>query len=187
VAAFTTAELGQLDWTLLQDGAITLYSAMSPLERDLGWLSDHGYATHRFDCANSTTFQAQISLALKFREHYGYDDWNGNLDALNDAVGDIEFEGVTGVVLCLVNFEKHFAAEPNRAFHLLDIVECSSRVHLLMGNRLLGLVQTNDPMLSLPKLGGCEASWNWDEFFTERRMRAAAAAPGEQGCPGKPA
>ena len=152
------SDFNAVDWSILQNGAISLYFQPGVLAEDIDWLKEHGYIVHEFDCASwhiDADMHRDVSVALEFPDYHGE-----NLDALNDAVGDIEFEGTTGVVLCFVNFDVHFAAEPNRAFHLLDIVECCSRFHLLMGNRLLALVQTNDPKLSRLKLGGCTANWS---------------------------
>ena len=46
------------------------------------------------DCRDLAGFQLQMSL-IKFKEQFGYDEWSGNLNALNDAFR-IEFPGRIG-------------------------------------------------------------------------------------------
>jgi hypothetical protein len=158
---------------LMQNGAATLYYQTSLFERDLGWLADHGYVTHRVDCGDLGVFHADMSQALQFRQQYGH-EWTGNLDGFNDAIFDLEFGAATGVTLGFLGFDRLFAAEPARAIALLDVIECNSRFHLLTGNRLLALVQTNDSTLAIPELGGRSPAWNSAEFLAYSRRPSAA-------------
>ncbi len=96
----------------------------------------------------------------------GYDEWTGNLDALNDAFG-MDFDG--GLVLCFLRYDLLNAAKPEFAQGVLDIIESNSRDHLLLGRRLLALVQSDDPRIRFEPLGARAAHWNRREWFDKNR------------------
>jgi hypothetical protein len=154
----------------MQNSAVTLYYRRHLFERDMNWLAEYGYAIHTIDCSYEEVFESQISRALCFVERFGY-EWSRNLDALNDGFYNIEFHGVTGVAFCLMRYDALAAADPHAAHAVLDIIEWNSRYHLLFGNRLLALVQSDDPDISFDSLGARPAEWNRDEWFTASRRR----------------
>jgi len=53
----------------------------------------------------------------------------------------------------------------NEAEVVLDIIVSGSRFHLLNGNRLLALVQTDDPELRFGAIGGSSPQWNRREWY----------------------
>ena len=166
MAPFSENDMERLDWHLMQNGAVTLYFQTAILEEDVAWLRVHGYQIETIDCRDVAGFQCQISRVLKFKEQFGYDEWTGNLNALNDAFG-IDFEG--GLVLCFLRYDLLKAAKPEFAQGVLDILESNSRDHLLFGRRLLALVQSNDPKIQFEPLGARAAGWNRREWLNENR------------------
>ena len=166
MASFSETHMDRRDWQLMQNGAVTLYFQTAILERDLAWLREHGYQIETIDCRALAEFQHQMSRVLKFKEQFGYDEWTGNLNALNDAFG-LDFEG--GLVLCFVRYDLLKAAKPDFAQGILDIIESNSRDHLLFGRRLLALVQSDDPSIQFGPLGARTAGWNRREWLKKNR------------------
>lgn len=171
MATFAENDCNRLDWALMQNSAVTLYYRRYLFERDMNWLSQHGYAIHTIDCSKVDLFESQMSQALSFAKCFGY-DWKGNLDALNDGFYNIEFHAVTGVAFCLPRFDALAADDLHAAHAVLDIIEWNSRYHLLFGNRMLALVQTDDPDICFESVGARPPEWNREEWFTASRRRA---------------
>jgi hypothetical protein len=168
MVSFSEDNWDQLDWRLMQNGAITLYFQMAILEADLAWLRTHGYHIETIDCQDLAAFRRQMSLALRFKEQFGYDAWTGNLDALNDAFS-LEIAPETGLVFCFLRYDLLKAASPELAEGVLDIIEWNSRDHLLLGRRLLALVQSDDPRIQFGPLGARSANWNEREWLNKNR------------------
>jgi len=169
MAPFAENDTDRLDWHLMQNGAVTLYFQMAILEQDLAWLRGHGYRIETIDCNDCTTFFRQMSLALKFKEQFGYEDWSGNLDALNDAFGSLECDADAGLVFCFHRYDLLKASDAYLAHTVLDIIESNSRDHLLFGQRLLALVQSDDPTIQFDSLGARAANWNRQEWLDKNR------------------
>lgn len=169
MAPFSESDTDRLDWQLMQNGAVTLYFQTTVLEGDLAWLRDHGYGIQTVDCKDLPAFYRQMSIAFHFLENFGYDDWTGNLDALNDAFRCLDIDPGTGLVLCFVGYDQLKAASPHLAQGVLDIVEMHSRDYLLIGRRLLALVQSDDPRIQFEPLGARHVHWNREEWLGTNR------------------
>jgi hypothetical protein len=169
MATFTEDDQNRLDWRLLRDGAVTLYFRRSFFDQDAAWLKDNGYAVHVIDCTESSRFDWEMTRAFKFKENFGYEPWTGNLDALNDAFRCLDFDSLTGIALCFVRFDALFAKDSRLANGVLDVVECRSRENLLVGNRLLALVQSNEPFIQIAPIGARTPQWNEEEWFNDSR------------------
>ena len=157
----------QLDWTLLQNGAITLYRRPQLLEADVEWLRDHHYRVVRFDCStwlSESEMHDALSSVLEFPEYYGR-----NLAALNDCLSDLEVPFESGRVLVLNRYDYFAAKSSYAAWAVLDIMESNSRYLLLFGLRLIVLVQSDDPRISFDPVGGRPVMWNGREWLNENR------------------
>ena len=174
MAVFSDNERDRLDWQLMQNSAVTLYYRRHLFERDASWLAEHGYAVRTIDCSYEDLFVSQMGRALHFAECFGH-EWNGNLDALNDGFSNVEFDGSTGVAFCLTRYDA-LAADAHAAHAVLDIIEWNSRYHLLCGNRLLALVQSDDPDIRFESVGARPPEWNRDEWFTASRRKQVPRA-----------
>src|SRR4029434_442392 len=87
----------RLDWSLLQNGATTLYLRPEFLAEDVEWLETHDYQIDRFECSawiDESKMHEALSSGLGFPAYYGR-----NLDALNDCIIDIEIPEASGRVL----------------------------------------------------------------------------------------
>src|SRR5258705_9217266 len=157
----------RLDWTLLQNGAVTLYLRTEFLNEDLEWLRVHHYRVDAFDCSawNSEQEMHQaLASGLDFPDYYGR-----NLDALNDCLCDIGIPEESGRVLVFERYDAFAAKVPRVAWAVLDIVEINSRRLLLFGRRLLALVQSDDPRISFEPIGARSAMWNRREWLNKIR------------------
>jgi RNAse (barnase) inhibitor barstar len=152
---------GRLDWTLLLNGACTLYHRPEILAQDVAWLREHGYEVAVFDCdawTSEEAFHEDVSRALDFPDYYG-----GNLAALNDCLAEMNVPDEGGLALQLNRFDQFAHTFPELAWHVLDILEGNSRLHLLFGHRLIALVQSDDPRIQLEPVGARPIVWNWKE------------------------
>jgi hypothetical protein len=80
-----TSDFQRLDWSLLQNGPVTLDFRRAALDADVAWLRENAYQVVEFDCLEWSDVRAMhvaLAKALSFPDYYGM-----NLDALNDRVG----------------------------------------------------------------------------------------------------
>src|SRR5262249_10429536 len=85
MAAFCWPEdAGRLDVELLRETSVSLYFSREVLAEHVGWLREHGYLVHSFDCstwAAEDDFHAEASRVLGFPDYYGH-----NLAAFKDCL-----------------------------------------------------------------------------------------------------
>jgi RNAse (barnase) inhibitor barstar len=160
-------EFQRLDWSLLQNGPITLYFKRAFLEEDVAWLVERGYEINRLDCGEwqeAGGALADLARVLRFPDYFG-----GNLDALNDCFGDLSVPDGSGRAIVLEHFDVARARLGSFCSALLDILASQSRTHLLLGRRLMGLVQSDDPHISLAPVGATPVEWNRREWLDKAR------------------
>ncbi len=109
-------------------------------------------------------FHNEIKNLLEFPDHY-----NGNLDALNDCLCDIEFGKFDGMVIALENYDEWHRKNKDCSETILDIMADCSYHHLLFGNRLAVLVQSNDPQIEFKPVGQKPVMWNPKEWQNKNR------------------
>jgi RNAse (barnase) inhibitor barstar len=161
-------EWQRLDYQLLQNGAVSLYFDRNVLSEDNTWLENHGYIIYVLDAASwqsEDDFHRDVSNVLLFPAYYG-----NNLNAFNDCLSDVEIpESAGGCAIQFLGFDKLAAALPVFAHAILDIIETNSRRFLLTGQRLIALVQSDDPRISFEHLGCSTATWNRKEWLNKNR------------------
>jgi len=175
MAIFSGSESDALDFVVLREGGISLYRRHDYLAEDIAWLEQAGYKVARLACEEWTSerdMHASLFSALSFPDYYGM-----NLDALDEVITEIDVPLDGGVVLVLLSYDR-FASGPGgpiagSPYHpaeaLLDILSRASHQFLLTGRRFFTLVQSSDPHLSFPKLGGYAPGWNRREWFDNNR------------------
>lgn len=168
---FKSAEdCNRADWSLLQNGAVSLFWSVDVLNEVRGELTELDYEIAEVSCLNGeAAFRRQMSNALNWESNFGYSTWNGNLDAFNDGLREYPFGASKLCALAVLGFHKLVGSAPEFAGALLDIIEYNARDHLLFGNTLIALVQTDDNQFESPVLGGRTASWNSREWSNDRR------------------
>lgn len=154
-------DAGRLDFDLLRESPVSLYFSVEVLGEHLGWLREHQYLVHSFDCsrwASEGDFHTDVGRSLAFPNYYGR-----NLDAFNDCLHGIDVPEDGGTVMAFLAFDTFFSLSPDRHWHILDIIACRSRSFLLQGRRLLALVHSGDRHLGIKPVGARPVLWNSTE------------------------
>lgn len=160
-------ECQRLDLRLLKNGSIHLYYRPAVLAEDVEWLRQHDYRVDIFDCSRweaEEVMHEEFARRLNFPGYYGK-----NLDALNDCLSDLDVPDVGGRVFVFHRYDVFNASVGKVAWHVLDIIDGNSWLHLLFGRRLFALVQSDNPRMEFPPLGSRSAGWNPREWLNQSR------------------
>ncbi|MHB9095477.1 MAG: barstar family protein [Eubacteriales bacterium] len=153
-------------FTLLQNGTISLFWRPEIFEKHLKSLKEEGLDLCFFDCAKWTSeeeFHQDVASELQFPSHYGK-----NLDAFNDCLAGCIPES-EGLVLAFQNYDVFNANFAEMGTVILDIIHRNSWGFLLLGKKLIALVQSNDPTIRLDSIGRMPAEWNPEEKSNKSR------------------
>jgi RNAse (barnase) inhibitor barstar len=171
VALFDTSSDPDSDvgFRLLLNGPVRLYWRPETLEADLRWLSAHAYRIARIDasaCITSRELLVAIGTPLDFPDYYGR-----SLDALNDCLRDVvdHDRAGSGLAVVFTGYDSFAARDARTAQVVLEILADQSRYASLLGNRLLCLVQSNDPQIRFEPVGATSVNWNDAERLDSRR------------------
>jgi RNAse (barnase) inhibitor barstar len=163
----------RLDIRLLQSGAVALYHKHAVLSQDVTWLEQAGYRVHTLDAAKWTSasdFHGEAKRVLAFPDYY-----SGNLASWIDCLGELDVPDNGGVVLQIRHFDAFARVEPQFAHTILDSIESASRRFLIVGRRLLALVQSDDPRIRFERVGALPVNWNPREWLdADRGLRPAS-------------
>lgn len=170
----------RLDWQILRDGGIHFYRRSEYLIEDTKWLANHDYDLFEFGCQSWTSQDDMFSdfaRVLRLPDYFGR-----NFDALNECIADLPITENRGAAIVLARFDAYAGGAGsaptqrmmNEAETVLDIIASASRFHLLNGNRLVALVQTDDPELRFGVLGGNTPVWNRREWLNASRQSGSA-------------
>jgi hypothetical protein len=156
------------DFLLIQNGFVSLFFQQTVLEDAVEWLALHSYRVISLDAAawqELEQMHVDIAGALKFPAYYG-----SNFDALTDCLSDVAVGSYgwsvaedTGLVLVLRGFAEFSAVNPVGAHRLLDLFARQASYAALFGHRLMCLVHSSDPQLSIAPVGGTRVMWNYLE------------------------
>jgi RNAse (barnase) inhibitor barstar len=153
----------RLDWTILRDSSASIYWRLIYLEEDIVWLDREGYHIVRFDClswCDDDSFHVDMYKKLKLPDYYG-----SNFDALNECLQDLKIKE-TGLVIVLEHFD---AWDQGKGRVLIEIFDRASRFHLLLGERIILLIQVDDPNATFDPIGSTSPIWNRREWFIKDR------------------
>ena len=163
----------RLDLTLLQNGFVHLYWRPAVLAEDIRALDDLGYEIIQLDASSWTSeddMHRDLADSLHFPAYYGR-----NLNALSDCLGDVAHgdygwnPASAGLVLAFRGFDAFANVDLEVAHASLDIIADRARFAALFGNRLLCLVQSDDPELTMEPVGAQPVMWNPAEWLHETR------------------
>jgi RNAse (barnase) inhibitor barstar len=167
MAVFRDDDLQRLDWRLLLHGPIALYYHPDVLAEDSAWLANHGYLITHFDCR---TWQTHEDMHSAFAAQLAFPDYYGrNLDALNDCLSDLVIPDESGRALVFSHYDQLARQLPDVAWPVLDILATQARYFLLFGQRLIALIQSDDPQITFDPVGACPVSWNGREWLNTNR------------------
>ena len=103
-------------------------------------------------------------MQLDFPDYFGH-----NLDALNDCMREISIPDEGGRCLVFDRFDAAAKSFGDFAWHVLDIFANQSHQHLLVGKRLLVILQSDDPQPSFQPIGCTSPRWNPREWMNKDR------------------
>jgi len=156
-------EWQRLDWQILQNGWISLYYQTSVLDNDLNWFKTENYKIADFDC---TKWTDENILHIDIKKKLGFPDYYGeNFNALNDCLSGLEVKE-PGLVIVFRNFQN---LDIGIAHDLLDIFALNSRQHMLFGEKLLTLVQVDNPNYQIDPVASSPVLWNGAEWLDSKR------------------
>ncbi|MEN6624728.1 MAG: barstar family protein [Candidatus Sumerlaeia bacterium] len=158
----------KIDWQILQNGPIALYHSRDLLAKDLAWFEDEHYKTVALHCGrwrSGCRFHADVKKALDFPNYYGK-----NLNAFNDCMSDLEIAETGGLVVVLWEFADWFKNDAEFATTVIDILAVNARHHLLFGERLIILLQSDDPALRVPDVGATPVLWAREPLDKDRGL-----------------
>jgi hypothetical protein len=151
----TYTDLQRFDFALLRDGPVILYDDRAELDKACTWLRKHDYTSYLLNCkqwrssgALHEDFYSKVASALSIA------DCDDDRDAFRDCLYYLEVPAKGGVVIVFSNYDLFVGQSPRHAHDILDIIAEISRFNLLFGRRLLVLVHSKDPHLTLEPVGG---------------------------------
>lgn len=154
----TDIENKHLDWELFRFSPLVLYYQRSVLDKDIKWLSEHGYTIFRFDAGGWQTedaFHHEVRTALRLSGYHSC-----NLDSLNDSLLDLKIPEEGGVVLVFEAFDQFASRCTYAAQSLLDFIVRHSRRFLLTGDRFFALIHSQTKDHELKPAGAYSAILN---------------------------
>jgi RNAse (barnase) inhibitor barstar len=160
-------EWQRMDYLILREGSICLYFQNAVLDESIDWLRRNEYHIDEFNTMKWDTEELMhddFSDTLSFPDYYGR-----NLDALNDCMSDIEIPINSGRAMVFRGYDVFNSRFPHTAQIVLDIFDETSRSQMVFGERLVGLVQSDDPTLRFERTGRYGARWNGREWLNSSR------------------
>lgn len=136
---------------LLRLSPLTRFADPAMMAEEVRDVEADGYRCVALDCsawASEADFHTAIATALEFPDYYGR-----NLAAFNDCLSSIKLDGCRGLVLTFSHWEVFARVAGDRAWHVLDIIACASRLRLVYGDRLLALLHVADAELRFEPVG----------------------------------
>jgi len=156
------------DIEILMDGPICMYYKNSILNEDINWFSNNNFEVFDMNARNwnQKNLHENLKKSLDFPNYYGE-----NLDAFNDCLTDMYNKKYKGLILVFRHYDGFSDESTEIAEALLDIIAKKSRIWLLTSQKLIGLVQSDNPDLHFPELGGVNPRWNSAEWFNSDRKK----------------
>lgn len=160
-------ETESIDWLVVRNGPIVKYFSKKNLEEDVKELGKIGYRIIEF----STTNWTRENVHEKIREDFGFPDYYGeNISAFKDCLDDKFNKKYKGLVVVLSNFDSFYSKNKDFSESLMNAIFNVSWSWLLAEQKLILLIQSDDPNLVIDKVGGFEPDWNGEEWLNEKRQ-----------------
>lgn len=160
----------KVDWEILINGSISLYCDENILKKDVGWLKNNQYKVIILDFSEVLSikeFHVRIKKACEFPDYYGE-----NMSALSDCLlYDLEIPYESGCALVLKKFDLFYMKDKEMAHEILERLSEASRQRMLTGERLIALLQSNNPKFAPDAIGSFKISWNRYEFVEAHRIK----------------
>jgi len=163
---------------LARNGFVTKFHSAAVVGESLAYFRSTGYRIGRLDTASwidESDLHDALSVALDFPAYYGR-----NFAALSDCLQDVAeqaygwTEADTGLIIALDHVDRFRETMPAACPILLDILVDTARLGALLGNRILCVIRSDDPLLDVGPVGGTEPPWNPREWLLSDRVERAA-------------
>jgi hypothetical protein len=130
-----------------------MYPDQRSFREGIGWFRNSGYRVIEFDATRWTDEQVVAEdLRVIFKE-YGNSTHRLSLDEFVEVLEDFDVPSDGGTCLAFQRYDSFASALPRKAQELLEVIADASRYHLLFGNRLFALIQSDDPRLKFQPIG----------------------------------
>ena len=133
---------------MFRDGAVAFLHDIPVLDKLTRDLTERGYIVHNVDCRIENERDLEHELRRRLNLHAGF-----GLDAFNSQMGDIEFPDCKGIVIALTSIDEYYARFPSYFWNIVDILANHCRYRMLLGERLLVMLQTSDQNITLAPVG----------------------------------
>lgn len=145
---FGEQDIDNLDWILLRNSQVPVYSDGELLSEHLGELSRSGYRVSEFDCGGRSVRELAYELAGALGQ--SFDGPGLSLDVLDDVLYDprllsAQVPSPGGLVFVLRDFDELANEHPSDADAILHILSEHSRGALMIGLRWIILVTSRHP------------------------------------------
>lgn len=129
------------DFFLYREGPIVVTCDRAIWENGIKWLVNaRGFKRHHWTLNTEEAFYDEVSETLSWKEQFGYERWNGNLDALNDGASACEFTEGQRILISIDNADRLKNWFGQRTANIWDIFKDASRMQLIFGVGLLLIV-----------------------------------------------
>lgn len=160
----------KLDWEVLVNGSISMYYDNDIMIQDLEWLRKNAYKIIELDFGFIDTpenFHKQIKKICEFPKYYGE-----NSSALKDClIHDLEIPYESGCAIVLKKYNQFYEKNKETAHEILESISESSRIRILMGERLITLLQSDSPTFLPDTIGARRILWNMQEAIDSIRIQ----------------
>ena len=160
----------KVDWAVLINGSISLYCNENILIKDLDWLKSNQYKIIILDFSEILSvkeFHARIKKMCEFPDYYGE-----NMSALSDCLlHDLEIPYDGACAFVFKNFDSFYMKDKEMAHDILERLSEASRQRMLTGERLITLLQSDNPKFAPDTIGAYKISWNRHEFVEAYRIK----------------
>ena len=160
----------KVDWAVLINGSISLYWNENILIKVLDWLKSNQYKIIILDFSEILSvieFHARIKKMCEFPDYYGE-----NMSALSDCLlHDLEIPYDGGCAFVFKNFDSFYMKDKEMAHDILERLSEASRQRMLTGERLITLLQSDNPKFAPDTIGAYKRSWNRHEFVEAYRIK----------------
>jgi RNAse (barnase) inhibitor barstar len=162
-----------VDFRLVHNTFVTMFWRSSLLDETVDWLRSHAYDVVELDAGSwvsAADMFTDVADGLDFPDYFGR-----NLAALNDCMSDVASGDygwnaeATGLVIVLRSFDAFATVDRRTAQMMLDIFADQARYAILIGHRIIYLVQSNDPRLAFEPVGAMPVMWNDAESLNAKR------------------
>ncbi|MDD2797972.1 MAG: barstar family protein [Bacteroidales bacterium] len=157
-----------LDWTIIRNGPIVKYFSSDILEQHIVDLKKMRYQVVDVSVSTWTKDNAhrKIREAFDFPEYYGE-----NSAAFGDCLDDMFNRKYIGLVIVFRHFDNFYSKEQDFSEALLDSIFGVTWAWLLTGQKLITIIQCENPDFETNKVGGFVPSWNGWEWLNSRREK----------------